>query len=99
MHARVVTIQFQPGKVDEGTQIYRESVLPEARQQRGFKGIIALLDRSTDKFISISLWQTEADAQVSGASSSYLQAQLAKAASLFAAAPVIETYEVAVQEV
>ncbi len=98
MHARVVTIQYQPGKLDEGTQIYRESVLPEGRQQSGFKGVMALVDRSTDKFISISLWQTEADAQATGASSSYLQAQLAKAASLFAAAPVIETYEVVVQE-
>ena len=98
MHARVVTIQFQPGKLDEAMQIYRESVLPEARQQRGFKGIMALVDRSTGKFISLSLWETEADAQASGASSSYLQAQLAKAASLFAAAPVIETYEVVVQE-
>ncbi len=99
MHARVVTVQFQPGKVDEGTQILRESMLPETRQQRGFKGIIALLDRSADKAMAISLWQTEADAQASGASSAYLQAQIAKVASLFAAAPIVETYEVAVQEV
>ncbi len=98
MHARVVTTQYQPGKVDEATQIFRESILPETRQQAGFQGVMALVDRSTDKFISISLWQTEADAQATGASSSYLQAQLAKAASLFAAAPVIETYEVVVQE-
>ena len=48
--------------------------------------------------MAISLWQTEANAQAIGASSSYLQAQLAKVAYLFAAAPVIETYEVAVQE-
>ena len=98
MHARVVTVQFQPGKVDEGIQILRESILPETRQQRGFKGALALLDRSTDKSIAITLWQTEADAQASGASSAYLQAQIAKVASLFAAAPTIETYEVAVQE-
>ncbi len=98
MHARVVTIQFQPGKVDEATQILRESILPETRQQTGFQGVMALLDRSTDKSIAITLWQTEADAQASGASSSYLQAQLAKVASFFAAAPIVETYEVAVQE-
>ncbi len=56
-----------------------------------------LLDRSTNKAMSISLWQTEANAQAIGASSGYLQAQLAKVASLLAAAPVIEIYEVAVQ--
>jgi heme-degrading monooxygenase HmoA len=98
MHARIVTVQFQPGKVDEGTQIYRESILPEMRQQAGFQGVMALLDRSTDKGISITLWQTEANAQASGSGSAFFQAQIAKVASLSAAAPIVETYEVAVQE-
>ncbi len=31
MYARVVIGQYQPGKVDEAMQIYREPVLPEAR--------------------------------------------------------------------
>jgi heme-degrading monooxygenase HmoA len=98
MYARVITAQNQPGKVDEAVQMYRESMLPEARQQPGFKGALMLVDRSTGKGISITLWQTEADAQASGAGSAYLQTQIAKAASLLAAAPIIETYEVAVQE-
>jgi heme-degrading monooxygenase HmoA len=97
MYARVVTIQYQPGKVDEAIQILRES-MPETRQQAGFKGAMALADRSTDKAMTISLWQTEAEAQASGASSPYLQAQLAKVVSLSASAPSIETYEVVIQE-
>ena len=98
MHARVITVQYQSGKMDEAMQLYRESILPETRQQSGFKGAMALVDRSTGKGISITLWQTEANAQASGESSAYLQAQLAKIASLFAAAPSIEMYEVAFQE-
>ena len=98
MYARVVIGQYKPGKLDEGMQIYRESMLPEARQQKGFKGATALVDRSTGKGISITLWQTEADAQASGTGSAYLQAQLAKIASLLAAPPSIEMYEVIVQE-
>ncbi len=98
MHARVATVQYQPGKMDEGIQLYRESMLPETRQQRGFKGAMGLVDRSTGKSILITLWQTEADAQASGTSSAYLQAHIAKFASLWAAAPVFETYEVALQE-
>src|SRR2546430_11338028 len=98
MHARLMIAQYRPGKADEGMQMYRESVLPEARQQRGFKGAMALLDRSTDKGMSITLWETEADAQASGTSTPYLQEQLARVASLLAAAPVVETYEVTVQE-
>ena len=98
MHARVIIAQYHPGKADEGMQMYHESVLPVARQQRGFKGAMALLDRSTGKGLSITLWETEADAQASGASSPYLQEQLAKVVSLFVAAPVVETYEVTDQE-
>ena len=98
MYARVVTGQYHPGKLDEGEQMYRQSILPEARQQPGFKGAIGLIDRSSGKAISITFWENEASAQASGASSSYGQAQLAKIASLFDGALAIETYEVVVQE-
>ena len=98
MHARVITRQYQSGKIDEGLQIFRESILPETRRQRGFQGVTALIDRSTGKTMTISFWQTEADAQASGASSPFFQAQLAKIDALFSAAPTIETYEVVVQE-
>jgi heme-degrading monooxygenase HmoA len=98
MHARVITGQYQSGKMDEGLQLFHESILPETRQQRGFQGVTALVDRSTGKGMTITFWQTEADAQASGASSPYLQAQLAKIVSLFSAAPTIEMYEVVVQE-
>lgn len=96
MHARVVTVHYQPGKWDE--KIYREAMVPEARQQSGFKGAMLLVDHSTRKCISITLWQTEAEAQATGAGSAHLQAQGAKVASLLAAGPTTETYEVAFQE-
>ena len=97
MYARVITVQYQPGKIEEGLQIYREA-LSETRQQPGFKGVLGLVDRRADKAMSIALWDTEAEAQASGTGSAYFQAQFAKFASVFAAAPIIETYEVVVQE-
>lgn len=98
MYARVITVQYQPGKLDKGEQLYRESVLPDARRQRGFQGIMGLVDRSTGKAISISLWQSEADMQASAPDSAYAQAVLAQFASLWVSAPTIETYEVVVRE-
>ena len=98
MQARVNTMQYQPGKVDEVFQIFRESILSETKKQAGFQGVTVLLDRETDKAVVISLWQTEAAARASGAGSSYMQTQLAKASSFFASAPIIEIYEVALQE-
>ena len=94
MYARVVTIQYQPGKLDEGLHIVRESILPEIKQQAGVQGLTLLLDRSANKMVAISLWQTEADLQADMPNS---PARVAKTSSLVAAAPLVETYEV-VQE-
>jgi heme-degrading monooxygenase HmoA len=97
MYARVVTSQYQAGKLEEAIQIYRESILPEARKRPGFKGAIGLVDPSTGKAMSIVLWQTEADMRA-GETSGSLQAQLAKIVAFLATAPLIETFEVVVQE-
>jgi Antibiotic biosynthesis monooxygenase len=92
MYARVVTFQFQSGKLDEALQIARESILPEIRQRAGVQEITLLLDRSTNKMVAMSLWQTEADLQ---ADMPNAPARLAKTSSLVAATPLVETYEVA----
>ncbi len=97
MYARLVTSQLQPGTVDEAVQIFRDSVVPDARQQPGFQGAMALVDREANKTISITLWQTEAEARRS-ATGGYLQAQINKFASHLVTPPVVETFEVAVQE-
>jgi hypothetical protein len=98
MHARLITSQYQLDKLDEALQLYRESILPELKQLPGFRGVMGLVDRSKGKAIALTLWESEADALVSGAGSAYMQASLAKFSSFFAAAPVIETYEVGLQE-
>ncbi len=97
MYARVITAQNQQGTIDEGIQIFLNSILPAARQQQGFKGALFLTDQSSNKAISISLWETEADMKA-GETSGYLQSQIAKAIPLITAAPVIETCEVSIQE-
>jgi len=96
MYARVTIVQIQPGKMDEAIRIYRDSVVPAAKQQKGYKGIYLLTDRNTGKGISVALWQTEADMKA-GESSGYFQQQLAKFKEIFGAPPVRENYEVSVQ--
>ena len=97
MYARVTIAQVQPGKIDDGIQTVRDEVLPAARQQPGFKGLWQLVDRSNNKTIVITLWETEADMKV-GETSGYWQAQVAKVAPVLAAQPVREAYEVSIQE-
>ena len=39
MFARHITIQIQPGKMDEAVRIYRESVVPASREQKGCRAL------------------------------------------------------------
>jgi heme-degrading monooxygenase HmoA len=98
MHARVTTIQLQPGMTDRLEGIFNESVLPAARQQEGFRGGLLLASGSTGKAVLVSLWESEADLQA-GESNGYYVEQVARLAGvgLFAGPPVRETYEVKLQ--
>ena len=96
MYARIARVQVQPGRTDEATRLFQDSVVPAARQQKGFVRIYLLADASTGKAISIGFWESEADAKANEASG-YLQEQFAKFGSLFTAPPVVEGYEVSVQ--
>ena len=97
MHARVVTFQLHPGKTEEAVRIYRDSIVPAAKQQPGFKGARLLTDSNTGKGISISLWETEADLKA-GETSGYYQEQIAKLGQVLAFSPTRESYEVSIQE-
>ena len=96
MYARVVTVHIQPDRLDEVIQVFRDSISPVAKQQKGNKGGYFLTDRKTGKAISIALWETEAD-MTAGETGDYLREQIAKVASAFTAAPVTEHYEVSVE--
>src|SRR6266568_4187842 len=61
MHARVLMAQTEPGKTDELTQLIRDSVIPEVKQEVGFKGLLLLNERATGRGISITLWETPVD--------------------------------------
>ena len=96
MNARVTIVQFLPGKIDEAIGIYRDSVVPAAKQQKGCKGLYLLTDRKMGKGISVALWETESD-MTAGEASGYYQQQLAKFKDIFGAPPVREAYELSVQ--
>jgi len=96
MNARVVTVQVRPGTIDAAIRIYRDSVVPAARQQKGFQGGLLLTDRNTGKGIVVSLWKTEADMR-EGETNGYYEEQIAKFASILAGPPIRESHEVSVR--
>lgn len=95
-HASVTFAQFQSGsdKQEEVIKIFRDSVLPEMRQFKGFKGAILLLDRATSKAISFGMYETEAEMHTVQKDGHYRR-QVAKFTHLFSAASTREVFEVA----
>lgn len=82
--------------MDEAIALYRDSLVPVAKQQKGYQGLYLLTDRNTGKTMSITFWETEADMMANEASG-YYQQQLAKFKDALGAPPVREAYEVSVQ--
>ena len=93
MHAKIVTFQIQPGKSDEAVRLFKEYVIPAAKQQKGFKARLLLTEPGTGKGISVGLWESEEDIKASE-SGGYYQGWLSKFADVFALPPSRELYEV-----
>ena len=97
MHARVSTAEVQPGRMDELVSLSRESVLPAARQQQGFKGGLWLTDPDTNKAMIVTLWETKEEMEA-GEQSGYYREQVGKFRDMLAGDVVREAYEVSIQE-
>ena len=97
MFARVTTTQYSPYRLDEAIHIAREHTLPAAQQQTGFKGYLMLVDRSTGKGITITLWEEEEHREVTGPNSTYYREAIGKVVPLLEAAPDVEDLEIAIQ--
>jgi len=96
MFARLTVFQVNIDKLDETKKIYKESVIPAAKSQKGYRGVYLLTDSKTGKGISITLWDSEEDA-IANEQSGYYQKQVAKFKGFFTAPPIREGYEVSVQ--
>ena len=95
MFARMTILQVKPERIDDGIKIYRTSVVPEAKKQKGYRGACLLVDRASGKSISVTFWRSEKNA-VANEESLYYQEQLVKFLSLLAGPMIREGYEVSV---
>lgn len=97
MFARLTIMQIDMEKIDEAIKLYKKSVIPAAKEQKGFRGAYLLADRKTGKGISITFWRNEEDA-IANEKSRYYQEQLVKFVPFFTSAPIREGYEVSLRE-
>ena len=96
MYARVSTAELRPGRMDEVIDISRDSVLPAAQQQRGFRSGLWLTDRDANKIMIVSLWETREDMEARERSG-YYREQIGKFGGMLAGDVVQEAYEVSIQ--
>ena len=96
MYARVTRAEVQPGRMDELISISRNSGLPAAQQQPGFRGGLWLTDRDANKLLVVSLWETKEDMEA-GEQSGYYREQIGRLGGMIAGDVVREAYEVSIQ--
>lgn len=97
MIARVVRFQVAQDKLDKNIQTFRESVVPAAKLQKGYRSGYLLVDRKTGNCISIAFWDREEDAIADEKSGQY-QKRVDLGKKYYAATPVRELYELAFQD-
>ncbi len=95
MYARATNIRFPPQMKAEVISV-GQGLASILKEQRGFKELQVLTDPSAGEGVIISLWETEADAEASEATSSYI-GQISMMSSLLYRPLVPKTYEVNVR--
>jgi heme-degrading monooxygenase HmoA len=100
MHARVSTYRGPPNltqeQVEEVDQYDRENILPPLRQIDGFKGVTALQDRQSGKWLSVTLWENEQGMRASEEDAKRLRQESTEAARQ--TVENVERYEVRIFE-
>jgi heme-degrading monooxygenase HmoA len=95
MYARVLRVNGDPAKADDGIETYRSRVAPALKEQGGYAGARLLINRETGAGMSITFWQSE---QTLRASEAALASVRGDTMSRFGANdPTAENYEVVVQ--
>ncbi len=95
MYARVTTLHLKIEKRLEAIDIFENSILPEAKKQKGFRGASFFVNRNAGKFVSITVWENM-EAAVENQKTGYYQRQIDKFADLQVVVPEFEGFAVPV---
>lgn len=97
MFARFTKFRIKIDKIDETTKLFEESIVPAAKSQRGYRGAYLLIESKTCNGATLSLWDSEEDANANE-ENRYYQEQLVKFLGLLTEPSYIrEGYDVKVQ--
>ncbi len=96
MRTRIVSAQIVNGKRAEAIRLWQEKVAPAFRDLKGFRQGFLLTSPDKGTYVSVSIWETEADARAFESGGLYKQL-VDKFEGVLATAPVRELYELNAQ--
>ena len=97
MFARLVSCQGRKDKINEAMRIWKNMDTPELKSEKSYRGGYLLVDRSTGKAISMTLWDSEEDAISEEQKGLYLK-QVDRYKDILVGPIVREGYEVIAQD-
>ena len=95
MYSQLLSVNIQPGKMDEAIAIFKDSVAPAIHGWSGLQSGRLLVDRAGNKIKAVSFWDSQAD-EASLQSSGPYKEGVAKFAALFGGPPTVEAFDEAV---
>ena len=95
MYARATNIRF-PEEMKAQVSSVAQGLAPLLKRQQGFEGLQVLTAPNAGEGIIVSFWETEAEAEASEATSSYIS-QMSMLSSFLYEPLVPKTYEVSVK--
>lgn len=97
MFARLLRMHIHENQTDRVAKIFKESIIPLCKDQKGYSGALLLRDEKTSMCLPITLWETEEDMKKTE-ENRFFQEQLVKLMGLFSESPIREVYEVIFKE-
>ena len=58
MYSRILSLRIRPGKMDQALNIFRRSMLPVLKNQRGNASVLVFSCREKNELINCTLWDT-----------------------------------------
>jgi heme-degrading monooxygenase HmoA len=56
----MLKMQVKPERIDEAARLFAEDIIPNCREQAGYRGAYFLVDRKLGECVPVTLWTTEA---------------------------------------
>jgi heme-degrading monooxygenase HmoA len=97
MNARLTIFRVQMDKRDEALKIFRESITPATKMQKGFKQVYLFTKPNSDQLVWLTFWASEADLKAAEAGG-FFKEQIAKTKDVTIGPPITDAYEIAAED-